>query len=153
MVSKQNIRPAGTRQDSWEPFCRLIRQPIRSSADKARDALTEGHFRGNSRSNEGNLQFARRSFAVFQAIRNQPQRQSFRCGQGLLLGSSVSGHSGQSRNVGQPAAIVLAVKLYLKGESRSGGSPRHALIMAQTAETVNCALAAFPMPRRLLGGD
>jgi len=98
----------------WDvPPWRLTLQPIRSSAAKAFDALTDGQLRLRfSGGNEGNVH----------GPGQEAERQRLDgCG-GLRPGTAIRRHTGERGNVGQPAPILFAV--VLDGQGKSLGSRR-----------------------------
>lgn len=84
--------------------------PIRSNAASACFAFVDGQpCDGFSGGNEGDVHRARDGLTMLQSIGDQPQGQRLHRNRRLLSGSPVGGYAGQSWNVGQPAAILLAV--------------------------------------------
>ena len=109
-------------------------QPMRSSAASAFGAFTDGHFWGGYLGlggNEGNVHGPGHSFAVFQTVGNQAQRQRLdRCG-GLFLGAAIYCDARERRDVGQPPPAFLPVILDGERETFARRSFPHDSIMPQ----------------------
>ena len=67
-----------------------------------------------SRGLKGNVDEFCRGFPVFKALSDDPQRKSLHPGDGLVPIVAVGHDTGESRNVGQPPAIILLLDFNLE---------------------------------------
>lgn len=129
-ANKTSAQPGRSRM-RWEvPLCRLIFQPIRSSAASACFAFVEGQsadcLLGR---NKTHVHRTRHRLAMLQTVCNQPQSERLDCGSRLLPRSSVRCHPRKGGDVRQPSSILFPVILNRECESVHRGGLRHAPIM------------------------
>ena len=93
------------------------RLPLCMPADSQQRGQHAPGFRRRSSGLKGDVQEFGRAFAVFKAFGNHAKRQGLDARDGFIAVGPVAHHAGQARDVGEPAAIILAFNLNRKNHA------------------------------------